>query len=188
MSSSRYGELISCPVPATKTGQAPSRQYRATPSVLNILAVYLEHSSCLPGIFVRRWTLSTLRLQARGQRCYYCLWTQLWGVELPVADPGTGMEWYRFLYFPQIRNKHHHRASAFMFITRTAVGSAMRFSSSTPPTEPKLQPCFILLHYKYVNTLKVAAVASLHYRITSLGVSYYLFSIHNVWEMTYRGL
>ena len=36
-----YGELISCPVPATKTGQAPSRQYRATPSVLNILAIYL---------------------------------------------------------------------------------------------------------------------------------------------------
>ena len=40
-----YGELISRPVPATKTGQAPSRQYRATQSVLNILAVYLVSSS-----------------------------------------------------------------------------------------------------------------------------------------------
>ena len=40
-----YGELISRPVPATKTGQAPSRQYRTTPSVLNILAVYLVSSS-----------------------------------------------------------------------------------------------------------------------------------------------
>ena len=40
-----YGELISRPVPATKTGQAPSRQYRATPSVLNILAIYLVSSS-----------------------------------------------------------------------------------------------------------------------------------------------
>ena len=40
-----YGELISRPVPATKTGQAPSRQYRATPSVVNILAVYLVFSS-----------------------------------------------------------------------------------------------------------------------------------------------
>ena len=45
VSSSRYGELISRPVPATKTGQAPSRQYRATPSVLNILAIYLVSSS-----------------------------------------------------------------------------------------------------------------------------------------------
>ena len=40
VSSSMYGELISRPVTATKTGQASSRQYRATPSVLNILAVY----------------------------------------------------------------------------------------------------------------------------------------------------
>ena len=30
---SMYGELISRPVPATKTGQAPSRQYRAIPRV-----------------------------------------------------------------------------------------------------------------------------------------------------------
>ena len=27
------GELISHPVPATKVGQAPSRQHRATPSI-----------------------------------------------------------------------------------------------------------------------------------------------------------
>ena len=45
VSSSRYGELILRPVPATKTGQASSRQYRAIPSVLNILAVYLVSSS-----------------------------------------------------------------------------------------------------------------------------------------------
>ena len=45
VSSSRYGELISRPVPATKMGQAPSGQYRATPSVLNILAIYLVSSS-----------------------------------------------------------------------------------------------------------------------------------------------
>ena len=30
---SMYGELISRPVPATRTGQAPSRQYRATPRI-----------------------------------------------------------------------------------------------------------------------------------------------------------
>ena len=45
VSSSMCGELISRPVPPTKTGQAPSRQYRATPSVLNILAIYLVSSS-----------------------------------------------------------------------------------------------------------------------------------------------
>ena len=39
VSSSMYGELILRPILATKTGQAPSRQYRATPSVLNILGV-----------------------------------------------------------------------------------------------------------------------------------------------------
>ena len=39
--------IILRPVPATRTGQAPSRQYRATPSVLNII------SSRLPGVFVR---------------------------------------------------------------------------------------------------------------------------------------
>ena len=41
VSSSMYGELISRPVPTTKTGQAPSRQYRTTLNVLNILAIYL---------------------------------------------------------------------------------------------------------------------------------------------------
>ena len=47
VSSTIYGELIciSRPVPATKTGQGPSRQYRTTPSVLNIQAVYLVSSS-----------------------------------------------------------------------------------------------------------------------------------------------
>ena len=40
-----YGEMTSRPIPATKTGQAPRRQHRATPSVWNILAIYLESSS-----------------------------------------------------------------------------------------------------------------------------------------------
>ena len=32
------GELISRPVPATKTGQAPNTQHRAAPSIGNILS------------------------------------------------------------------------------------------------------------------------------------------------------
>ena len=46
---SMYRELISRSVPATKTGQAPSRQYRATSRIWNILAVYLGicESCCL---------------------------------------------------------------------------------------------------------------------------------------------
>ena len=100
----QFGELISCPVPATKMGQAPSRQYRATPSVLTFYSStwYLGLASPF------------LRLQARGQRRHYRLWAQLWGVDLPVAHPGTGSEWYCFLYFLQIRNKDHHGASASM--------------------------------------------------------------------------
>ena len=41
------GELISHPVPPTKTGQAPNTQHRAAPSIGNIkfLADYLESSS-----------------------------------------------------------------------------------------------------------------------------------------------
>ena len=39
------GVLISPPVPATKTGQAPNTQYRTVPSIGNILADYLECSS-----------------------------------------------------------------------------------------------------------------------------------------------
>ena len=39
------GELISHPVPPTKTGQAPNTQHRAAPSIGNILAGYLESSS-----------------------------------------------------------------------------------------------------------------------------------------------
>ena len=39
------GELISRPVPATKTRQAPNTQHRAAPSIENILADYLESSS-----------------------------------------------------------------------------------------------------------------------------------------------
>ena len=60
----------------------------------------------------------------------YRLWAHPWGVELPVAHLGTGREWYRVLYSPQIRNKHHQRASAgmstFSELSRTVVGSAMR--------------------------------------------------------------
>ena len=120
VSSSMYRELISRPMPATNTGQALSRRYRATPSVLNILPVCLVS---LSGV-------ANPSLQARGRRCHYRLWAQLWGVELSVAHPGTGREWYCVLYPPQIRNKHYHRASAFnvnIWRVRTAVGSAMRF-------------------------------------------------------------
>ena len=41
------GELISHPVPATKTGKHPTHSIRAAPSIGNILANYLESS---PGI------------------------------------------------------------------------------------------------------------------------------------------
>ena len=44
--------------------------------------------------------------------------SQPWGVELPVAYPGTGEEWYRVLYSPQIRNKDHQRASTGMSTSR----------------------------------------------------------------------
>ena len=45
--SSIYGELISRPVPATMTGQAPSRQLRGTQK-------HMKRSSHLSGIFVWR--------------------------------------------------------------------------------------------------------------------------------------
>ena len=41
------GELISRPLHATKTGQAPNTQHRAVPSIGNILADYLESSSSI---------------------------------------------------------------------------------------------------------------------------------------------
>ena len=97
-----YGELISRSVPATKTGQSPSRKYRAAPSLLNILAVYLVS---LSGV-------ADPSLTSEGSAMP--LPSQLWGVELPVAHPEIGREWYCVLYSPQVRNKHHHRASAFM--------------------------------------------------------------------------
>ena len=96
-----YGELISRPVPSTKTGQAPSRQCRATPSVLNILVVYLVSSS---GVAIPSLTSEGSAMSPPF------LGSAVWGIDLPVAHPGTGREWYRFLYFPQIQSKHHHRA------------------------------------------------------------------------------
>ena len=55
------------------------------------------------------------------------LGSAVWGMELPVAHPGAGREWYCILYSPQIRNKHHHSVCFHVNIrqARTAVGPAM---------------------------------------------------------------
>ena len=53
-------------------------------SIWNILAVHLVSLSGITGPCS----------QVRGQRCHYCLWTQPWSVELSVAHPETGREWY----------------------------------------------------------------------------------------------
>ena len=88
-----YGELISHPVSTTKMGQAPTRQYRATPCIfINILAVYLVSSSCIADPSLTNEG-SAMSLPSLG--------SAVGGVELPVTHPGA-------------RNKHHHRASAFM--------------------------------------------------------------------------
>ena len=111
-------QLISHPVPATKAGQAPSRQYRATPSVLNILAVYLVSSS---GVADPWSEGSAMSLSSLGSAV---------GSGVTCGSPWN-MNSIAFcvLYSLQIRNKHHHRASAFTVNirqARIAVGSAVR--------------------------------------------------------------
>ena len=101
---SAHRELISRPVPATKTGQAPSRQYRATPSVLNILVVYLVPSSGVADPSLTSEGLA-MPLPSLGSAV---------GSDVTCGSPWNRKEWYCVLYSPQIRNKHHHRASAFM--------------------------------------------------------------------------
>ena len=110
-----YGEFILRPVPATKTGQAPSRLYRATPSVLSILAVYLVSSS---GVADPSFTSEGLAISLASQtqptpaRIAFSITHAMSlpslgsAVGLPVAHPGTGREWYYVLYSPQIQNKH----------------------------------------------------------------------------------
>ena len=102
VSSSRYGELILRPVPATKTGQAPSRQYRATPSVLHILAVYLVSPSGVadPSLTSEGLVMSLPSLDSAVGSRFTCgsPWNRKGMVSLSVFST----------------NKHHHRASAFM--------------------------------------------------------------------------
>ena len=100
-----YGELIS---PAMKTGQAPSRQYKATPSIWKILAIYLESSSGVadPSHASEGSAMSLPSLgldSAMGSRD-----------NSSVAHPETARQWYRILYSPHIRKKHHQRASDSM--------------------------------------------------------------------------
>ena len=123
---SMYGELISRPVPATKTGQAPSRQYRATPSIWSILAVYLVSSSGVadPSLTSEGSVMSLPSLaldSAVGS-----------GVNSSVAHPGTARQWYRVLYSPHIRNKHHKRASDGMS-TSSKLGQLLVYRGDVLP-------------------------------------------------------
>ena len=90
-----------CPEDRTSTQQT----IWSHSSMWNILAVHLVS---LSGV-------TSPCLQVRGQQCHYCLWAQPWGVELSVAHPLTGREWYRVqVYSLQIQNKHHQRVSTGM--------------------------------------------------------------------------
>ena len=76
-------------IPATKTGQAPSRQLKATPSIWNVLAVYLESSSGVadPSLTSEGSVISLPPLaldSAVGS-----------GVNASVAHLGTARQWYR---------------------------------------------------------------------------------------------
>ena len=65
----------------------------------------IKHSSRLPKSLHLCLASPTFRLQVRGWRCHYRLWAQLWGVELHVAHPQTGREWYCFLYILSTNTK-----------------------------------------------------------------------------------
>ena len=117
-----YGELISRLVPATKTktGQAPSRKYRATPSVLNIVAVYLVS---LSGVADPSLTSegSAMSLQSLGSA---------------VGSGATcGSSWNRRgMVLRSVLSTNTKQASpqsvrfhVNIWQARTAVGSAMRF-------------------------------------------------------------
>ena len=68
-------------------------------NVWNILAVYLVSLSGIADPSL------TSEVSAMSVPC-------IWGVELSVAHPETGREWYRVLYSPQTRNKHHQSLGA----------------------------------------------------------------------------
>ena len=93
--------ILSMPVLATKTGQAPNTQHRAAPSIGN-------NFSRLTGIFVWR------RRPFAGRRCHSRLQHRIqpWGVELTTlwltkVQQGNGTA---FCNSAHIRNKHHQRA------------------------------------------------------------------------------
>ena len=120
VSSSRYGELILRPVPATKTGQTPSRQYRATPSVSNILAVYLVSSSGVtdPSLTSEGLAMSLPSLSSAVGSRFTCgsPWNRKGMVSLSVFSTNTKQA------SPQSVRFHVDIRQA-----RTAVDSAMRF-------------------------------------------------------------
>ena len=121
----RCGELISRPVPATKTGQALSRQYRATPSALNILGVYLVPSSGVadPSLTSEGSALSLPSLgSAHGGESIY-----LW---LTLEQEGNGIAFCTFHTEYETSITTERPLSCINNIrrpARTAVGSAMRF-------------------------------------------------------------
>ena len=100
-----------------QTGQAPSRQYRATPSVLNILAVYLVSSSGVthPSLTSKGLAMSLPSLgSAVGSRFTRgSPWNRKGMVSLSVLSTNTKPQTVRF--HADIRQ------------ARTAVDSTMRF-------------------------------------------------------------
>ena len=137
---SMYGELISHPVPATKTGQAPSRQHRATPSIGNILAIYLESSSGMadPSLTSKgqAMPLPSLALDsAVGSR-----------VNSSVAHPCTAKQCYCVLYSPHIRNKHHRVSNGMS--TSSKLSQLLAHPGDVLPVQIQVQRqqrCFVCL-------------------------------------------
>ena len=116
---SMYRELIS-PVPATKTRQAPSWQYGATPSLWNILAVYLVSASGIADPSLTNegsamWLPSLGSAVGSGVTCG-SPWNRKGMVLRSVLSTNTKQA------SPQSVRFHVNILQA-----RTAVGSAMRF-------------------------------------------------------------
>ena len=115
-----YGEFILHPVPATKMGQAPSRQYRATPSVLNILVVYLVSSSGVadPSLTCEGSAMPLLSLGSAVGSRFTCgsPWNRKGMILHSVLSANTKQT------SPQSVRFHVNIRQA-----RTAIGSAMRF-------------------------------------------------------------
>ena len=136
-----YGELTLRPVPATKTRQAPSRQYRATPSVLNII------SSRLPGVFVQRRRPFAYKRgvgDASTVSGFSCgVWSYLW---LTLKQKGHGIAFctlhkYKTSITTELRYHVKDRQG------RTAVGSAMRlYRYIYSSVLACARACFVLLN------------------------------------------